>query len=212
MDCRHWNCPKMVDWDPLPKIKNFPNLEIFDQIPWTKAHENDQNLRFLKKLCHWKIWKLDGFWPKFIDCNSWNSKIWQKNTKFSQKILWCCRPIVHACLSALQCGKEKNCPTCKRKIQIHTIKVPQKVLISVVVTAQSKVSFVYGPGAVGFLPWWDCCRIYMHPLQHGEGRNLLPECKRLALPYRAPAHRWLGGMVDYFSFSLIKIRNKSRWN
>ena len=174
---------------------------IFDQKPWTTADKNDQNLWFLKKFSFWKIWKLDGFWPKFIDYNSWNSKIWRKNIKFSQKVLWCCRPIVHACLSSLQCGKEKNCPTWKRKIQIHTIKVPQKVLISVVVTAQSKVSFVYGPGAVGFLPWWDCCRIYMHPIQHGEGRNLLPECKRLALPYRAPAHRWLGGMVDYFLFS-----------
>ena len=108
-------------------------------------------------------------------------------------------------------GRQKNCPTWKRKNQNHTIKAEQKLLISVVVTAQSKVSFVYGPGAVGFLPWWDCCRIYMHPLQHGEGRNLLPECKRLALPYRAPAHRWLGGMVDYFLFSLIKIINKSRW-
>ena len=136
----------------------------------------------------------------------------EKNRKFSQKALWCCRALVYAWSSALQCGKKKNCPTWKRKNQNHTIKVEQKVLISVVVTAQSKVSFVYGPGAVGFLPWWDCCRIYMHPIQHGEGRNLLPECKRLALPYRAPAHRWLGGMVDYFLFSLIKIINKSRWN
>ena len=139
------------------------------------------------------------------------AKIWWKNIKFSQKALCCSRAIVHACLFSLQCGKKKNCPTWKRNNQIHTIKVPRKVLISVVVTAQSKVSFVYGPGAVGFLPWWDCCRIYIHPLQHGEGRNLLPECKRLALPYRAPAHRWLGGMVDYFLFSKIKSTNRSRW-
>ena len=136
----------------------------------------------------------------------------EKNRKFSQKALWCCRALVHAWSSVLQCGKKQNCPTCKRKNQNRTIKVEQKVLISVVVTAQSKVSFVYGPGAVGFLPWWDCCRIYMHPIQHGEGRNLLPESKRLALPYRAPAHRWLGGMVDHFLFSLIKFINKSRWN
>ena len=39
----------MVDWDALPKIKKFPNLTIFDQKAWTKAHENDQNLGFLKK-------------------------------------------------------------------------------------------------------------------------------------------------------------------
>ena len=39
----------MVDWDALPKIKNFPNLMIFDQKAWTKAPENDQNLSFLKK-------------------------------------------------------------------------------------------------------------------------------------------------------------------
>ena len=77
----------------------------------------------------------------------------EKNIKFSQKALCCCRAIVHACLASLQCGKKKNCPTWKRKNQNHTIKVPQKVLILVVVTAQSKVSFVYGPGAVGFLPW-----------------------------------------------------------
>ena len=49
MDCRHWNCPKMVDWDPPPKIKNFPNFIIFDQKPLTTADENDQNLWFLKK-------------------------------------------------------------------------------------------------------------------------------------------------------------------
>ena len=32
-------------------MKNFPNLLIFGQKPWTKdlAHENDQNLWFLKK-------------------------------------------------------------------------------------------------------------------------------------------------------------------
>ena len=36
----------MVDWDPFPKIKNFPNLMIFDQKAWTK---NDQKLKFLKK-------------------------------------------------------------------------------------------------------------------------------------------------------------------
>ena len=34
----------MVDWDPLPKIKNIPNLMIFDQKAWTKVHENDQKL------------------------------------------------------------------------------------------------------------------------------------------------------------------------
>ena len=78
--------------------------------------------------------------------------------------------------SSLQCGKKKNCPTWKRKNQNHTIKVEQKVLISVVVTAQSKVSFVYGPGAVGFLPWWDWAVSTNTPGEHGEGRNLLPEC------------------------------------
>ena len=57
----------------------------------------------------------------------------EKNIKFSQKALCCCRAIVHACLSSLQCGKKKNCPTWKRKNQNHTIKVPQKVMISVVV-------------------------------------------------------------------------------
>ena len=135
-----------------------------------------------------------------------------KNIKFSQKVfsmLQAHSPCMFVFSSMWE--RKKHCPTWKRKNQNHTIKVPQKVLISVVVTAQSKVSFVYGPGAVGFLPWWDCCRIYMHPIQHGEGRNLLPECKRLALPYRAPAHRWLGGMVDYFLFSLIKIKNKPKF-
>ena len=36
---------------------------------------------FWKKIYFWKIWKLDGFWPKFIDYNSWNSKIWRKKYK-----------------------------------------------------------------------------------------------------------------------------------
>ena len=34
------NDQKRVDRDPLPKMKNFPNLMIFGQ----KAHENDQKL------------------------------------------------------------------------------------------------------------------------------------------------------------------------
>ena len=36
----------MVDCDPLPKIKNFPNLMIFDQFDdfWTTVQENDQKL------------------------------------------------------------------------------------------------------------------------------------------------------------------------
>ena len=53
------------------------------------------------------------------------------------------------------------------------------------------------------------------PLQHGEGRNLLPECKRLALPYRAPAHRWLGGMVPgcyYIKLYYFKIDDLFYWN
>ena len=31
------------------KIKNFPNLMIFDQKTWTKIHETDQNLCFFEK-------------------------------------------------------------------------------------------------------------------------------------------------------------------
>ena len=32
----------------------------------------------------------------------------EKNIKFSQKAFCCCRAIVHACLSSLQCGKKKK--------------------------------------------------------------------------------------------------------
>ena len=56
-----------------------------------------------------------------------------KNRTFSQKALCCCRAIVHACSSSLQCGTKKNCPTWKRKNKNHTIKAEQKVMISVVV-------------------------------------------------------------------------------
>ena len=39
----------MVDWETFQKIKNFSISMSFDQKAWTKAHENDQILGFLKK-------------------------------------------------------------------------------------------------------------------------------------------------------------------
>ena len=44
----------MVDWDPLTKIKNFPNLMIFDQktMKMTKNYDFWKNF-FLEKFENW---------------------------------------------------------------------------------------------------------------------------------------------------------------
>ena len=81
-----------------------------------------------------------------------NAKYDEKIDSFRRKFHDVAEPYsMYVCL-LFNVGRKK-CPTWKRKNQNHTINVSQKVLILVVVTAQSKVSFVYGPGAVGFLPW-----------------------------------------------------------
>ena len=49
----------MVDWETLQKIKNFSISMSFDQKAWTKAHEKDRNLGFLKKKFFEKFLKLD---------------------------------------------------------------------------------------------------------------------------------------------------------
>ena len=65
--------------EPPTKIKNFPSLIIFDQKAWATAHENDQNLCFLKKKMFWKIWKLMAF-----DQNSLT--ITHRAAKYDEKI------------------------------------------------------------------------------------------------------------------------------
>ena len=100
--------PQMNDWDPPPKNTIFPNLIIFDQKPWTTAHENDQTLCFLKNLLFLKNLKIDGFWPKSWTKTHETAICGEKNRNFWQKVLWCCKAIVHACSSSLQCWKEKK--------------------------------------------------------------------------------------------------------
>ena len=109
----------MGDWDAHPKIKNFPNLMIFDQKAWTKAHENDQNLCILKKNIFEKFENWMAFDQNLLTITPETAKYDEKNIKLSQKVLCCCRAIVHACLSSLQCGKKKNCLSWKRKKQNH---------------------------------------------------------------------------------------------
>jgi len=59
--------------------------------------------------------------------------------------------------------------------------------------------------------WWPLLHARIFAIPCGIVKSsFLPECKRLALPYHAPAHRWIGGMVDYFLFLLIKMINTSR--
>ena len=80
-----WKWPKMGNWDPHPKIENFPNLMVLTKNHGLQLMKMTKIYDFWKKKLFWKIWKLDG-WPKFIDYNSWNSKIGRKNIKFSQKV------------------------------------------------------------------------------------------------------------------------------
>ena len=110
----------------------------------------------------------------------------EKNRKFSQKALWCCRALVHAWSSVLQCGKKQNCPTCKRKNQNRTIKVEQKVLISVVVTAQSKVHDELNPTLNFMAP-------------HRLGQNFLPNLWG-ATKYEAVL-AMLSWQICHFSFN-----------
>ena len=73
--CTQWKWPKIDDFDPPEKFWNFTNFMNLSQIAWKMNKIYD----IWKKPCFFKKLKIDGFWPKFIDYNSWNSKIqWQK--------------------------------------------------------------------------------------------------------------------------------------
>ena len=103
-----------------PKCKNFPNLMIFDQKAWTTAHENDQNVWFLKNTLFLRNFKIGLLGPIFIDRNSWNSKIWGKKRLSFYKNFMMLRshsPCMFVFSSMWE--EKKNCLTWKRKKQNH---------------------------------------------------------------------------------------------